>query len=205
MATGSTSASAIQKSKLREQFRNYRRSLSDESYERLSALIVDEVKLLPEVEHAQCVHLYWPIIEQREIDTRPLFPWFEARGTDIILPKVLSFDVGGSASHRLSHVRYPGEEELEINKWGIAEPQSSEAVEISILDLVIVPAVGAGRNGYRVGHGYGYYDEFLAASSALTVGLVYDACLVESVPNEPHDVPLDILISEREVIRVSGL
>ena len=196
---------ARHKSQLREQFRSYRRTLSDDDYQRLSAVIIDELKLLPEVESANTVHLYWPMLSQREVDTRPLFPWLEERGKVIILPKVLVFNRSAASSPRLAHIRFPGEEELEVNKWGIAEPPSDVTVDASALDLVVVPTLGAGRNGHRIGHGHGYYDEFLASTQAPKVGLVYDACLVERAPAEPHDVPLDIFISETGVIRVSSM
>lgn len=197
----SRSVAAV-KAGLRERFRAYRHGLTLKRYEHLSGLIIDEAKLLPEVREAANVHVYWPMIDDREIDTRPLVRWLEARGQTIVLPRVVNFERTAGTSHRIMHVRYPGESELRFNRWGIAEPPPGNEVSVSTIDVVIVPALGAGRNGHRIGHGFGYYDEFLAATPAPKVVLVYDACLVDHAPSEPHDVPANVVISERALVRI---
>ena len=65
----------------------------------------------------------------------------------------------------------------------------------------MVPALGAGRNGHRLGYGKGYYDAFLREVDAPTICPVFAACLLDHAPAEPHDVALDILITEDEIIR----
>lgn len=190
------------KAGLRERFRAYRAGLTLKRYRELSALIIEATKILPEVLEAANVHVYWPMIDDREIDTRPLVRWLEARGQTIILPRIVDFERTAGTSPRIEHIRYPGESELRINRWGIAEPPPGDEVSVSIIDVVIVPALGAGRNGHRIGHGFGYYDDFLAATPAPRVVLVYDACLLDHVPSEPHDVPANVVISERALVRI---
>lgn len=189
------------KTEVRQRFDRYRRSLDEETYENLSHLAVKHLVQLPEIQRAKVVHVYWPMLERREIDTRSFIHWLKAHNKEIVLPVVLNFQRRRDAGQRLDHVRYPGKEGLRINRWGIAEPVDHHVVPLEQLDAVVVPAVGADREGYRIGHGYGYYDEFLAEITVPTVALVYDDCLVDHVPTEDHDRRVDVIVTERTVVR----
>lgn len=195
-----TSTVSTSKEKLRAQFRAYRRALSPASYGALSSLICHRALTVPSVAQAQRVHVYWPMEEDGEVDTRPLIAALRARGVEIILPVVTSFD---PASPTLTHCRYDGPKGLETNQWGICEPANSETIDPEALDVVIVPALGAGRNGHRLGHGTGYYDAFLQSVDCPRVALVYDACLRSSVPSASHDVPMTTIVTERDIFHVS--
>jgi 5-formyltetrahydrofolate cyclo-ligase len=101
----------------------------------------------------------------------------------------------------LQHVRYTGEEDLRLNQWGVAEPIGRQPVAIEDVQVVIVPALGADRRGHRIGYGYGYYDEFLAGTPAMKIAPVYAACLVDAVPSETYDVPMDVLVTENDITK----
>jgi 5-formyltetrahydrofolate cyclo-ligase len=79
---------------------------------------------------------------------------------------------------------------------------NTERVALGELDLVIVPALGAAHDGHRLGHGAGYYDAFLQSISCPRVALVYEACVVPSLPSAPHDVPMTTLVTEQNVIEI---
>ncbi len=66
--------------------------------------------------------------------------------------------------------------------------------------MIIVPAVAYDRNGNRVGRGRGYYDRLLSSSAAVKVGVGYDFQLVDEIDAEPHDVPVDIVITQTRTI-----
>ena len=204
MTVGRTKRSVSDKDSLRSRFREYRTGLSEAEYERLSHEIVGRAIRLPELRRAGTVHVYWPIVAQREVDTRPLIGWLQQRRRQIILPVVLKFGLPDVESPRLAHVRFPGEAALRLNQWGISEPERGESVPIHELDAVVVPALGASRNGHRVGYGLGYYDEFLARVAVPKICLAYDACVVDDVPFSEHDVSVDIVVSESNVYRPSA-
>lgn len=84
----------------------------------------------------------------------------------------------------------------------IEEPQGDEVVPADTIELIVVPAVAYDRNGNRVGRGKGYYDRLLAETRALKVGVGYDFQLVEEIDAEPHDIPVDIVITESARITV---
>ncbi|MFP4227363.1 MAG: 5-formyltetrahydrofolate cyclo-ligase [Salinivenus sp.] len=182
------------KASCRARFRTYRRSLAPAVRQARSALIGHRALRHRDVARGTTVHVYWPLDEQGEIDTRPLIAALRGCGATVVLPVVTSF-----APHRptMEHRRYEGPDSLTTNRWGIREPQNTPSVSPQALDAVIVPAVGAGRNGHRIGQGAGYYDAFLAAVEAPRIGLVYDACLLPRVPSASHDIRLTAIITER--------
>lgn len=193
-----TPPSSTTKAKWRAQFRDYRRSLSPAAYAARSSLIAHRALALPAVAEAEVVHTYWPLRDRGEVDTRLLIAGLRTRGADVVLPVVTSFE---PETPTLEHRRYEGPEQLEPNRWGIREPVGTEPVSPEALDVVIVPALGAGHNGHRIGHGSGYYDAFLQSVSCPRIALVYDECIVSDLPSAPHDVPMTTLVSETNVLR----
>ncbi|HMB89478.1 MAG TPA: 5-formyltetrahydrofolate cyclo-ligase [Rhodothermales bacterium] len=189
------------KADLRTQFAAYRQGLSETDYARRSTAIIARAKTLNELNAATCVHVYWPLVQRHEVDTRPLIAWLYEAGKQIVLPVVDSFDKKVLSTPRLRHIRYDPSISLTTNRWGIHEPDGGTGVPVEDIDAVVVPTLGAGRNGHRIGHGFGYYDELLADVRGPAIGLVYAACLVDAVPAEVHDRPLSVILTEDEVIR----
>ena len=199
MHRSSQSGSDLSKARWRALFRATREELDVRAYQEYSTAIAERTLALPEVRAARRVHTYWPLTRRREVDTRPLIRHLRARGTEIILPVVVA--PGPQKPPRLRHVHLADEADLRPNRWGIYEPTGSTCVSVADLDVIIVPALGAGRNGHRVGHGHGFYDAFLRDAHAPTVCLVYARCLAEAVPVEAHDVPVSVIVTESEVVR----
>lgn len=191
------------KTDLRARFSAYRQQLSEVEYTQRSEAIVAQAQRLPELLKASCVHIYWPLVHRHEVDTRPLIALLHAIGKQIVLPVVDTFGQAENTTPRLSHIQYDPAGLLTPNRWGIHEPSGGTGVPVDQIDAVVVPALGAGRNGHRIGHGFGYYDEWLRYVQGSTIGLVYGACLEDEVPAEVHDIPLSIILTEDEVIRLA--
>ncbi|MEX0598992.1 MAG: 5-formyltetrahydrofolate cyclo-ligase [Rhodothermales bacterium] len=200
---GSAEDPSRRKASFRKRFRRYRRSLDDSDYRELSRAIIDRTAALDELQTASTVHVYWPLTKQREVDTRPLVSTLESDDKRIVLPVVERFESGSPPD--MIHVRYHGADALRTNRWGISEPARGERIDVRDLDAVIVPALGAGRNGHRIGHGRGYYDHFLAGIDVPKICLVYHSCLVDAVPYESHDIPVDIIITEKETLKLRDM
>lgn len=90
---------------------------------------------------------------------------------------------------------------LSLGAFLIEEPEGVDTVGMDAIDLVIVPAVAYDRNGNRVGRGRGYYDRLLRGTSAVKVGVAYDFQLFDEVPFDDNDVPVDIVITDKRVVR----
>ena len=87
---------------------------------------------------------------------------------------------------------------------GIREPVTGTTVSLGLIDMVVVPGLAFDRQGYRVGRGKGFYDRFLAQRDfqGLRCGLCFhEQILTAAIPVEPHDVPMDLVITDHEVIR----
>ncbi|MGV8990337.1 MAG: 5-formyltetrahydrofolate cyclo-ligase [Thiobacillus sp.] len=94
------------------------------------------------------------------------------------------------------------------NRYGIAEPVDAHALRARQLDLLLMPLVGFDHEGYRLGMGGGYYDATLAfmqhrrlSRKPRLVGIAYECQRVEALPHDPWDMPLDAVLTERQLYR----
>ena len=89
----------------------------------------------------------------------------------------------------------------EQHRWGFSQPEpGAPELDVSTVSVVLVPAVALGRDGSRLGHGKGYYDELLArVPQAARVGVTWDCRVTASLPMDPHDAYLDVIVTERGV------
>lgn len=79
------------------------------------------------------------------------------------------------------------------------EPNSNNAVDKNQLDAVIVPGLVFDDALYRIGYGKGYFDAFLSDYKGLKVGVCYDLFKINKIPIEPHDVKMDLLVTNSKV------
>ena len=139
-----------------------------------------------------------------ELDTAELIALARQRGCRVYLPRI-----HGHRLARAMHFLESGERQR-FNRFGIPEPHGARWVSARALDIVFVPLVGFDRRGIRLGMGGGYYDRALAFRrtraiwhAPLLVGLAYALQEVERITPAPHDVPLDLVITEKGVIHCS--
>lgn len=91
---------------------------------------------------------------------------------------------------------------MHLGAFRIEEPDGTDTIDPGTMDLIIVPAVAMDREGNRLGRGKGFYDRLLPQTRAMTIGVGYDFQLVaEGIPAEPHDAPLDMVVTETRIYR----
>ena len=94
-------------------------------------------------------------------------------------------------------------QELEEGHFHILEPKKEylRPLNPSIVDLCILPGTAFDKNGYRLGYGSGYFDRFLPLlrSDCLKIALSYDYQILDTIPHESHDIPVDIIITEKTI------
>ena len=116
-----------------------------------------------------------------EFDNEPdlslLRSWCTESGIDVLLPTIA---------------------DSESLTWSCGQTTRS----LAEAELVVIPALAAGRDGSRLGRGRGYYDRALARVSGLRVVVVHDEEVRDSVPNHPHDEKVSMVVSCSEVIDV---
>ncbi len=91
---------------------------------------------------------------------------------------------------------------LHLGAFQIEEPDGDDTVSIDAIDMVVVPAVAYDRSGNRVGRGKGYYDRMLGDCTATKIGVGYGFQLVDEIDAEPHDVRVDVVITDTDYIVV---
>lgn len=94
------------------------------------------------------------------------------------------------------------ETRLELGSFHIEEPTGADVVDVDDIELMVIPAVAFDRKGNRLGRGKGFYDRLLASSKATKVGVGYEFQLFDSIPTEPHDVAMDMVITQKTVIKL---
>jgi len=137
---------------------------------------------LPEAGMAGAIAAYLSV--GTEPETRALVYALWKRGSYVLLPVLLP-------GNDLDWACYEGPESLAPGPHGLLQPTAPRrgVAGIASADLVVVPALAAGRHGNRLGRGGGSYDRALArvGASVLTVALLYDGELLDEVPAGPHD------------------
>ena len=92
---------------------------------------------------------------------------------------------------------------MKKSSWGIPEIQASAAsvADLSEIDLVLVPGLAFSRKGARLGQGRGYYDRFLSQlNGTTTLGVGFGWQLLEDIPEELHDIRLDGVVTESQLL-----
>jgi len=118
------------------------------------------------------------------------------RGRNVYLPVLLG-------KNRFTAVKYEEGCVLKENRFGIPEPETdNEQASPDMLDLIIVPGVAFDDAFHRAGYGSGYYDRYLKkAARAAKIGICYDFQLVRNVHAGPHDIEMDIIVTDKRVLR----
>ncbi len=180
------------KQTLRRELRQRRDALANRS-ER-SAAICTLVSTLALFQAAQVVHCYLPI--RSEVDTRPLITTALAQGKGVVVPVV------GANSLTLEHCWLTSLQphDLELGIFGTPYPRQQQPVEPGAWQLIIVPMLGFDRSGHRLGYGKGYYDRLLASSPTPSIGVAFATQELAELPHAPHDIPLDWIVTENEII-----
>ncbi len=94
------------------------------------------------------------------------------------------------------------ESRLELGAFHIEEPSGNNVVDPEEIELIIVPAVAYDRKGNRLGRGKGFYDRLLQSTKASKIGVGYEFQLIEELPVEEHDIPMDMVITQKSSITI---
>lgn len=87
-------------------------------------------------------------------------------------------------------------DDLEEGTYGIMEPKTTcKTIKPEDIDLAFIPGVAFDANGHRIGYGKGYYDQLNKSLKCKKIGLAYNFQIVDEIPFESHDVPVDFIIS----------
>jgi len=183
------------KRKIRSGIQEKRDSLDGSIRQEKSRLIANRLIGLDQYDRSLHMLAYYPF--RSEIDTRIIIRDAISRGKKIALPRV------GDDNLELFYIKNL-EEDLEPGSYDIMEPIPSrcQRAEPSCIDLVIVPGVGFDREHNRLGYGGGFYDRLLNSipGNAPRIALSFDLQVIDKVPVSGHDLKIDMLITESQII-----
>jgi 5-formyltetrahydrofolate cyclo-ligase len=135
---------------------------------------------------------YWPI--RNELDLRDFARRHVEAGHVAALPVVVTKNAP------IEFWRWQPGASLRRGFWNIPVPVEQHAV---VPDALLIPLLGHDAAGYRLGYGGGYYDRTIAARQRrpFTIGVGYDDAALATIYPQPHDIPMDIIVTERRVQR----
>ncbi len=186
----------LDKSTLRAQLIKERSQITTQTWEDWSGRITQRVLKNKAVELAQFIHCYVSMNSRNEVNTHRLIQCCLDNNKKVFIP------VMSQETNELKHASVSDLDKLVPNKWGVPEPLNQVTYSTISPDIIIVPMLAVDRKGNRIGYGKGYYDRFLQSVSAIKIGVIFDQFILDSVPVEPHDIPLDIIITETATINV---
>lgn len=182
---------SVEKKELRRTYLALRRTFSKEQRKQWDAAIQARILAMPELEQAANVFCF--IGTEQEIDTRPLIEAFWQAGKAVYVPRCL--DLKGN----LSFYRIYSWNDVEEGVFGLLEPKwDCEEWHRTDSILCILPGLCFTKQGHRLGYGKGFYDRFLAKVRAIKVGICYNCCIVEKIPQDQYDQIADWVFTETE-------
>ncbi|KAA0549415.1 5-formyltetrahydrofolate cyclo-ligase [Bacillus sp. BGMRC 2118] len=131
-----------------------------------------------------------------EIETKGIIEEAWNQGKKVAVPKCIPED------KKMIFYIFTDFSQLEEVYFGLQEPKPSETVAIhpSEIHLLVVPGVVFTEYGFRIGYGGGYYDRYLSQYEGSTLSLLLECQLVQQLPIELHDIPVQQLITEKRIV-----
>lgn len=184
----------MMKEALRADMRAKRRLLSDDDIIKCSKSICDKLFTLKPVKSAGTVCVFLSAF--KEPDTSRILDRLFANKKRVAVP------VSDKETVTLSLSYIDGKSSLIRGAYNIYEPSVIKAADLKEVDAILVPGLAFDRRGGRMGFGKGYYDKLLEGSGCTKIGICYDFQLFDEIPMKPHDVMMDFVVTEKEIVEV---
>ena len=175
----------MDKKALRAQIRAQKRAMTEEEICRRSEALGQLFRQSALYINAKTIYGYLPY--NQEVRTVPMLEQAMKDGKRVAVPKCYGEEMRFIYMDDLSKV--------EKGYANIPEPIADDPVADDKTALVLMPGMAFTKDGKRMGYGGGFYDKFLAAEpDHPTVALCYDFQMVEDLPTEEYDIPVDCVL-----------
>ena len=190
-----TAPSSNAKAALREQIRARLKAISTAAREAASTKLCSHLQENEAWSKARSVLFFASMAD--EPDVWPLLAEALRAGKLVALPR---FDPE-KKNYAACQIRSLAEDVVS-GQFGIREPHNScPALPLNRLDLILVPGIAFDLHGRRLGRGKGFYDQLLADVRGTTCGVAFDEQIVAAIPMEPHDIPLNCILTPTRWIK----
>jgi len=194
----------MQARQIRQHYRQLRRSLSIQTQQANAIAVCRHLDAL--LRHKRHAKIAAYLATQAELS---LNPWIAAAADHLVYLPMLYEPI----EPRLRFAAYNEKTRWKSNRFGIIEPDThwGQTLHARQLDIIFLPLVAFDRRGHRMGMGGGFYDRSLAFRASrqiwkkpILIGIAHSCQEHEALDNNPWDINLDWIVTERETIRVSG-
>jgi 5-formyltetrahydrofolate cyclo-ligase len=185
------------KSEIRKNILFKRNSLSEYEIINNSKIISDRFISTNEYKNSKSIGAYYPT--GSEVKTFDIIKHSIERNKEVGLPRVID-----STKIEFFKIMEESFEKIKFTKgkYGIFE-NSTSTTNMEKMDLLIIPGIAFDLQGNRLGYGKGYYDRFLSLRKVkYIIALAYETQLVNEIPNNEHDIPVEIIITEKRIINI---
>ena len=192
-ALGPQGRAGAEKEQLRGSMRRLRAAIPAAERSRLAELVEEALFGLPDVLAARTILLFYSF--GTEVATAGMAQRILGSGTRLLLPYLAEDGAMQAAEVRAGDA-------LDQTAYGPREPRARIAVDPETVDVVVTPGLAFDREGNRLGYGGGYYDRYLArmGGAILRVGVAFSLQLVDRVPHEQEDQPVDVVVTDQGVL-----
>ena len=177
----------MNKQEIRKEIKSVKLNISKEGKEAAAIEVMNKIEALPQFIGAKNILLYNALPDELPTECM-LNKWDKEK--NLFLPVV--------DGENLIIKRYD-KEFVKVGAFGIIEPLGDN-VDSKIIDFIIVPGVAFDKNLNRLGRGKGYYDRLLSESNAFFAGVGYHIQVLDNIPVEEHDIKMNCIITEREIL-----
>jgi 5-formyltetrahydrofolate cyclo-ligase len=183
----------MNKAQMRKSILEWRNGLTQERVAEASERICQTLLTMESYRDAKIIMAYAAF--GKEIDLTRMLERAWADGKKVLLPRV-------NKERKVIEACYVrGIDDLRPGIWGILEPKAEQPIwhGEQPIDVIYMPGLAFDREGHRLGYGGGYYDKFIASVGnprPMLVAVAFAEQVVESVPSEPHDALVDVVVTE---------
>lgn len=121
----------------------------------------------------------------------------------LLMPESLR-DLTAYPAHEKDKMIYRKAKQQELlvkQDFGVEILGPANTASVVIPEIVIVPGLGFGPDGKRLGRGKGFYDRYFEASPAIKIGIAFEMQIEEDIPTDPHDITMDFVVTDQKIYK----
>lgn len=180
----------MDKKALRAEIRAKKRTMTEPEIAETSRLLGEQLRAHPAYQNAKSIFGY--LSYNQEVRTMPILEQAQKDGKRVAVPKVID--------DRMIFIWMDDLSRVELGYCGIPEPLDNGPEAVDETALVLMPGLAFDPAGHRCGYGGGFYDRYLEAHpDHKTLALCYGFQMYDHLDTDPHDIPVDYVLSQ-EVI-----
>jgi 5-formyltetrahydrofolate cyclo-ligase len=187
----------MDKAQLRRELQNSLLSITSQQRSEKSRKACRNLVSIPQFQNASTIMMFLSLPHEVDTSDSILLAW--QLGKTVAVPKV-----SWQQKHMIAVQIHSLETGISTEASGLQNPTAGVPMAFEEIDLVVTPALGFDRMGNRLGRGGSYYDRFFANAElkASRCGFGFTEQLVETIPVAEHDEPVDILVTDEEIIYI---